>query len=158
MSVRSPLDMQHPGILEGDRLASLRLSEPDSAHWAASRGLLLKRAQPHRSETSLGVLAPCFLVSISRFPFLGSFVPCLLTSQSATEQREGVWPCNHKTVVVWRKGGTQTGSGAPQKQQGVQLEGDTQRAPPCAVCPQISSLVPQHSPHHPALNGCCTQP
>lgn len=32
VSVRSPLDMQHPGILEGDRLASLRLSEPDSAH------------------------------------------------------------------------------------------------------------------------------
>lgn len=139
--------MQPPGILEGDRLASLRLSEPDSARWAASRGLLLKRAQPRRSETSLGVLPPCFLASISKFPFLGSFVPRLLTSQSATEQRgRGFgfvitrwWQCGGKR-------GAQAGSGAPQKQQGVQLEGDTQRAPPCAVFPRISSLVPQHAP------------
>ena len=139
--------MQHPGILEGDGLASLRRSEPDSAHWAASRGLLQKWAQPSRSETSPGELAPCFLTSISEFPFLGSFDPCLLTSRSAAEQREGIWSCNHKMVVMWGGGGRAKQDLNPlRSNKECNWKEILREHPPCAVCPRIYSWVPQHAP------------
>ena len=42
--------------------------------------LHLKQARPSRPETLLGRLSP-FLSSVSKFPFLDNFVPCLLSGQ-----------------------------------------------------------------------------
>ena len=72
-------------------------------------------------------------------------------------KREGVWLCDHKMVAVWRK------EGGPSR---IWSTPEATRSATGRRYPESTSMrclppnllfSPSARPHHPVLNGCCTQ-